>query len=371
MLNLDQKSTLELFREETAGCGGKIFLYGAGKMVYDALPCMEQCGFQIEGIIDQDPQKHGRRVQGIPIVSLEAAVPKLKNCAAAITTEKYADEIIRCLQEYLPRRRIFRTSMYPLGAVRGRSILQLREFLSKHLEELDMVRAMLADEESKVTLDAVLDSWLRFQGDKLYKYITLPQYFIPEVVNSIGEKPCMVDAGAYIGDTIAEAVQIIPDIQQVYAFEADPVNYMELKRQYGSNCHVVTQQLALSDKLGTACFTVGYNCTSRTTGHYLDKTLSTEELPTVKTVPLDYALRNVTDRISMIKIDVEGGEMAVLRGAEQRIRRDHPVIAVCVYHQNQDVLEIPLLLHKISPDYRFYFRQHSIHGTDAVLYAVR
>jgi len=371
MLALNQKSSLELFREETAGCGGKIFLYGAGAMVYDALPCMEQCDFQIEGIIDSDPKKQGKCIQGIPIISLEAAIPTLINCAVAITTEKYADEIMRRLEKYLPKRRIFRTALYPLGAVRGRSILQLREFLNEHLEELAMVRAMFADEESRVTLDAVLDSWLRFQGDKLYKYVTLPQYFIPEAVNRIGEKPCLVDVGAYTGDTISEALEIIPDMKQIYAFEADSVNYGELERHYGSNCRVIAQQAALSDKSGTAYFTVGYNCTTRTTGHYLDKTLRAKNLQTVKTVPLDYALRDVPDPVSMIKIDVEGCEMAVLRGAEQKIRSDHPVIAVCVYHQNQDILEIPLWLHEILPDYRFYFRQHSIHGTDAVFYAIK
>lgn len=57
---------------------------------------------------------------------------------------------------------------------------------------------------------------------------------------------------------------------------------------------------------------------------------------------------------SFIKIDVEGSEMKVLKGSMEMIRRERPRLAVCVYHRNQDIVEIPLLLHNIMPDYKFF-----------------
>lgn len=370
-INLEQENTLKLFYEEMVKLGGRIFLYGAGVMLYDALPCMEQCGFVIEGIIDSDPQKQGSNFQGIPIMSLKAVTPKLKDCGVAITTEKYADEIMPQLKKYLPEQRIFRTSMYPLGAVRGKSILHLREYLENHLGELSEVRELWADERSKTTMDAVMNSWLRFQGDYLAQCITAPQYFTPEIVAHVSDRPILVDVGAYTGDTAAEAMRIFPHIQMIYAFEADRNNFSELHRQYSADPRVKAYQLAISNQSGTTAFSVGYNSFSRTTGHCLNESLGKESVQIVRAKPLDDALEDVDQRISMIKIDVEGNELDVLRSAERRIMNDQPALAVCLYHRNEDIINIPLWLHHRLPNYRFFFRQHSIHGTDSVLYAVR
>ena len=46
--------------------------------------------------------------------------------------------------------------------------------------------------------------------------------------------------------------------------------------------------------------------------------------------------------------------MKVLKGSMEMIRRERPRLAVCVYHLNQDIVEIPLLLHNIMPDYKFF-----------------
>lgn len=369
-VDLAQENTLKLFYEKMETFGGRIFLYGAGVMLYDALPCLEQCGFVIEGIIDGDPQKQGTDFQGIPIMSLKAAAPKLKDCGAAITTEKYADEIMQQLKDCLPEQNIFRTSMYPLGAVRGKSILHLREYLENHLDELSEVRGLWADEHSRTAMDTVLDSWLRFQGNRLAQCVTAPQYFVPEIVAHVGGKPILVDVGAYTGDTVAEAMNVFPHVQMIYAFEADRNNFNELYRQYSTDPRVKAYQLAISNRSGTTAFSVGYNSCSRTTGHCLKGSSETEPVQIVRTEPLDDALEDMDQRISMIKIDVEGNELDVLRGAEQRIMNDQPALAVCLYHRNEDIIDIPLWLHRRLPNYRFFFRQHSIHGTDAVLYAV-
>ena len=115
-------------------------------------------------------------------------------------------------------------------------------------------------------------------------------------------------------------------------------------------------------------FSTGYNLLSRTTAHCVEEdSNSTQTVPSAR---LDHVLEHVATKVSMIKIDVEGGEMSVLQGGIERIRRDHPILAVCVYHRNEDILEIPLWLHELVPDYRFYLRQHSTQGTDVVLYVV-
>ena len=72
---------------------------------------------------------------------------------------------------------------------------------------------------------------------------------------------------------------------------------------------------------------------------------------------------------TILKIDVEGWESRLLDGAEMIIRRNKPIIAIAVYHREQDFWEIPLRLKELVSDYRFYLRSY-LNIAETVLYAV-
>jgi hypothetical protein len=73
---------------------------------------------------------------------------------------------------------------------------------------------------------------------------------------------------------------------------------------------------------------------------------------------------------TFIKIDIEGFEPQCLLGAQQTITTTAPVVAVCVYHLQSHIWEIPLQLHSYYSDYRFHLCPHVADGWDLVLYAV-
>lgn len=74
--------------------------------------------------------------------------------------------------------------------------------------------------------------------------------------------------------------------------------------------------------------------------------------------------------MTFIKMDVKGSEVEALRGAEQIIRRQHPKIAVSIYHKPEDILELPALILSLRSDYHFYLRHCSFYDSETVLYAV-
>ena len=74
-------------------------------------------------------------------------------------------------------------------------------------------------------------------------------------------------------------------------------------------------------------------------------------------------------RATFIKMDIEGSEYQALLGAEQTIKKYHPRLAISLYHKPEDVLEIPYLLYKMNPDYRFVIRHYTSIMTETVLYA--
>lgn len=55
--------------------------------------------------------------------------------------------------------------------------------------------------------------------------------------------------------------------------------------------------------------------------------------------------------VDFIKIDCEGYEARILKGAAETIKRDKPVIAMSAYHHAEDKSELPRLLKSICPEY--------------------
>ena len=75
-------------------------------------------------------------------------------------------------------------------------------------------------------------------------------------------------------------------------------------------------------------------------------------------------------KVTFIKMDIEGPELAALRGAEQIIRKQRPKLAICVYHKPEDMWEIPEFILRCHPDYRLYLRHYSLCRLETVLYAL-
>ena len=86
-------------------------------------------------------------------------------------------------------------------------------------------------------------------------------------------------------------------------------------------------------------------------------------------MPIDEAIAE-GDKVTFIKMDVEGAELESLKGAEKTIRRDKPKLAICIYHKPEDMWTIPLYIKELVPEYKLYIRHHSSGVCETVLYAV-
>jgi FkbM family methyltransferase len=74
---------------------------------------------------------------------------------------------------------------------------------------------------------------------------------------------------------------------------------------------------------------------------------------------LDYfkRARRENGRTAWIQADVGGMSLPVIRGAEQMIRQDKPLITVAIYHNPEEFFEIVPLLREWAPEYRFMVRR--------------
>jgi hypothetical protein len=76
------------------------------------------------------------------------------------------------------------------------------------------------------------------------------------------------------------------------------------------------------------------------------------------------------DGSTYIKMDIEGAEPDALIGAKHVIQKAKPILAISVYHQQNHLWKIPLLVQSLYDQYNFYLRPHNEEGWDLILYAV-
>jgi hypothetical protein len=75
-------------------------------------------------------------------------------------------------------------------------------------------------------------------------------------------------------------------------------------------------------------------------------------------------------RVDFIKMDIEGSELAALKGASGALREWKPRLAISLYHRVEDFHAIPLWLDSLGLGYRFFLDHYSIHHEETVLYAI-
>ena len=66
----------------------------------------------------------------------------------------------------------------------------------------------------------------------------------------------------------------------------------------------------------------------------------------------------IDDKVTFIKMDIEGSELEALKGAEKTVRSHKPKLAICLYHKIEDFWEIPLYINEIVPEYKLYAAHH-------------
>lgn len=137
------------------------------------------------------------------------------------------------------------------------------------------------------------------------------------------ETSICIDVGAHKGDVLREILAIAPNAKH-FAVEALPHFAQGLRDQFP---RVTVLECAVSDKNGTAEF---HHVTSASGYSGLLKRDYDELNPVIEQIVVDVKLLDelVPDdtHISLIKVDIEGGEFNALKGATKILSRDRPTV---------------------------------------------
>lgn len=187
------------------------------------------------------------------------------------------------------------------------------------------------------------------------------QYFDASVMKR-QEEGVFVDGGCYdCGTSLLFTKWCEGKYAKIYAFEPDQSNYLKCLDRSGRipgmkvfhkglwNCE---EELTFAEEAGQG---------SRITGGMAGNV-------SIVTTEIDRIVKD--ERVTFIKLDVEGAELKALQGAKNTILNNHPRLAVSIYHKPEDIFEIPEYILSLHKDYVFYIRHYQFSECETILYAI-
>lgn len=211
-----------------------------------------------------------------------------------------------------------------------------------HLDELREVYESLIDEISKKTFCGY---WLGRITTQLGEiaYSNAAHYLINGFIPKHGA--IVIDCGVFDGGTSA----IFSDMgYRVYGFEMDEISY-ERSLKVAEEKNFVLENLGL----GSYKHMANYDVTGKG-GNKLNKGGSS----IVEVTTIDaYVREKHLPCVDFIKMDVEGAELDILKGAKTSITRFKPILAISAYHKPNDFWTLMNFVKSIRSDYEFAMRQ--------------
>lgn len=370
----DESIAEVLHREQTAleklldQSGRRVVLFGCGNLGRRAAEALGSLGIVPLAFSDNNPQRWGTRVGAIEILSPQDAARYGEEAAFLVTiwnefhwfseTEHQLRGLgCRCVLPYTYLHWRFPEVFLPC---------LLNDLPSKVYQEKDRVLAawnLFKDAESQ----RIYQSNIRLRT--LGELTGLPprpveNTYLPKDIFSITEQDRLLDCGATVGEMLRDLLEKTKGMfGGFYAVEADNISFPKLQEYRQGLLPDVRERVKLFQcAVGRVRETVFFAHSGQT-----GSKISTDG-SAVDCFPIDELFAETP--LTFIKMDIEGAEYDALRGAEQVIRRDRPILAICVYHTQSDIWRIPLLIYDMKLNYKFFLRAYEGDGFQTVLYAV-
>jgi len=199
----------------------------------------------------------------------------------------------------------------------------------------------------------------KYMKDFMYDFRN--QYFDENII-VFENAEVFVDAGSFDFGSSCQLLEKTGNrVKKIYAFEPDLENFNKIEATIKKSMleNVTVFNAGLWSKKNILKFKANLDFCS-----LIDESGETE----IEVVALDSL--DIPEKITFIKMDIEGAELEALKGAQNRIKKDKPKLAICVYHKPEDIIDIPFYIKKLVPDYKLFMRHYSEADFETVLYAV-
>lgn len=216
----------------------------------------------------------------------------------------------------------------------------------------------LSDNESRLTFRRIVQFRNSSDLNEMFDFHDQQdmQYF-EKCLQLQNSSHVFVDVGAYDGFTSHLFSKLSPNYSEIHAFEPIPSAFEETRNRLNKtrNCH--TYNFGASDRTHTVYFT------DNGSASVLD---AQGDVP-VQLHALDEVLKT---NPTIIKMDIEGGEIPALQGLEHTRRHHRPVLAIACYHYPSQMRAIYEECRRIEQQFDLYLRHYTEGTTETVLFVV-
>ena len=344
-----------------------VCVFGIGAISYPIISSIKNfTDIKIDVLSDNDQTKWGKTYHDDLKCISPAELEKHKDdIAILITTQHYKEIYAQLLKKGF--KKIFAVTEYRLL---NDSYFKNKQNLKKIKKNALKVMDILEDERSREIMVTLIKNWFDFNVDEVgYEEIFTNDQYYPAGIIKLTDNESFVDVGAYNGDTVFDFLKRTNNnFDSIFAFELDNKNFKEME--------LAVDKLGINLKQKIKLYNSGLldeekNVYYETGGSGMQSTfinIINTASDSGKTVRLSDVLKN--EKVTFIKMDIEGSEPKALLGAEEIIIKQKPKLAICVYHKPEHLWEIPLYLKKIVPEYKIFFRHHTPLEYETVCYTV-
>ncbi len=237
-------------------------------------------------------------------------------------------------------------------------------FFMNHMSDIEKTYGLLSDEKSK----EVFLNLVNYKISRNPSYLSViaddesEQYFDRKLIK-IHSDEHFVDCGAYIGDTLEEFLKHTESFGKYFCFEADQAVYRVLEER------VNMMKMTNIRLFNIGCWSGGGVLGFQGRGSGSSEINIAETAVTVNVDALDSVLAG--EKISFVKMDIEGAEREALYGMKSIIKNQKPVLAISIYHSLDDFLQLPQIMHDMNHTYRIYIRHYrKLSDSETVCYAI-
>lgn len=293
-----------------------LFFFGAGLCCTHMLELFKNENIKMPlAICDNNPNKWGETINNIPIISLDTLKLKYPEATILITTSMYISEVISQISKEFPQAKILSFGSYEYE-----------------------------------------------QFDNFKNVFSKPQYFPKDIIN-LNDNEVFLDIAGYTGDTIEEfIIQSNSKYKQIITIEPNPKNYNAINKVVSKYNNIKLINKGISNKNEILYFNTG------SSGE--ESSASFSEVLGDLQIEVDTIDNLISEPVTFIKMDIEGFELKALKGAINTIKKYKPKLAVCIYHNPIDFIEIQEFLCDLNLGYKFHIRHHLLSLHETVLYAI-
>lgn len=334
-----------------------VVMYGMGNGADKIIERFDNFGITVSDFFASDGFVRGHSFHGKKVLSFSEIKEKYEEFIIILSFASSLDEVLDRFYELDSRYEMYA----PDVPVTGEGTFDM-EFYTRYRGSFETARTHLADEQSKKVFDNVIKYKLTGKISYLKDIETTPDEVWNNILSPEKYVTC-VDAGAYNGDTAREMLARCKNLEKIIALEPDNRNFRKLYAFSESEARILPVNAAAWNENTELEFDGGGNRNANLFSVNTEKTVSIE----ARTI--DGLCGGKTD---YIKYDVEGAEKRAIWGSRKTILKYSPDLLVSVYHRNEDLFDLPLMINSLDPKYKLYLRKFKyVPAWDLNLYAVK